>query len=629
MQSNSLRSDFMKNIADATINEILEDIEGMFGPGATDAFITKNDQIYYTRDGKEVMESLMFDNELANYIHHILYQAAYHQGRDVGDGSTTLVVFYCYLYKYMRKAISSGKITSSINVVRTQWNKIVKAVVEKIKDQTIPLTPENMLSMFYTCTQDGELSAKIFTTLKDAIMAGAHIVPRKSNIASDFNVTTYNRPTVRVTRQFALRPVQDINPNTVVLYCNGTLDIVHPEVFGGMGARRLMAGDNMICPTYIILCHGISAVTRSTLREFTRMIHRNQWDVNTMSNVAIYTMDDALKMDKEELEDISTIITEDSGIGELVNSITFEQLLYNAFDVRSFNDDRPIEDLEKYDGDPHAIDQMRVMTATTYDVIFDPVEGMAIGKELGPVATARYKALCEEAEVERSPIRKASLEKRIRRSFGMFIDIEVGSSLLKDSQRKYELILDAIVSGSTAAQENILIGNSIIHALRAVYDISGSVEHDKVLLDIIYCSLIDTVLTLVSNCYGDNAFTRSALFDRFSCSDKYNIEDFTLLNGPMMVWPEHDRTIGIKPVMVTLNPDDDNEQIIQITPKVVETFGSIRAILENSTLPIELAMTKVFHISGKAGFMGNYIDGMSKGTDKGDDKDANFRMQQY
>lgn len=320
-------------------------------------------------------------------------------------------------------------------------------------------------------------------------------------------------------------------------------------------------------------------------------------------------MDDALRMDKEELEDISTILTEETGIGELVNSITFEHLLYRVFNVKEFNNDQEIEDLEKYDGDPHAVDQMRLMCTSLYDVVFDAVEGMAIGKELGPVATERYKNLCMEAEMERSPIRRASLEKRIRTSFGMFIDIEVGSNLLKDSQRKFELILDAIVSGATAAQENILIGNSVLYAMRHAYKLEGfNREIEKSLIDVIIGALRDTAMTLITNCYSAKDFCCDTLV---SCvqDENYSIGDFTLRDGPKNIWPKHSEAPITEPVTATIQGDDGSEQMLQICPRVVEPFGSINAILNSSILPIELAMTKVFHLSGKLGFMNNYVEG--------------------
>ena len=79
IQSNALRGDYMHSIIDRTITEIHNDIVSVFGPGAADAYITKDGQPYYTRDGLEVLESLTFDNKLSEYVRKMLFQAAYDQ----------------------------------------------------------------------------------------------------------------------------------------------------------------------------------------------------------------------------------------------------------------------------------------------------------------------------------------------------------------------------------------------------------------------------------------------------------------------------------------------------------------------------------------------------------------------
>ena len=62
IQSNAIRGKFLYDIMDTTVNEIHDNLVTVFGPGATDAYITKNNQPYYTRDGKEVLSSMLFDN---------------------------------------------------------------------------------------------------------------------------------------------------------------------------------------------------------------------------------------------------------------------------------------------------------------------------------------------------------------------------------------------------------------------------------------------------------------------------------------------------------------------------------------------------------------------------------------
>lgn len=672
IQSNSIRGEFMRSIVDTTIKEILADISCMFGPGATDAFITKDDQIYYTRDGKEVMESLMFDNELASKVHHIMYQAAYHQGRNVGDGSTTLIILYCNIYLRMRALLSSSSFNGTINDVRKVWSKITTKVIDRLKEQSVPLTEENMLSMFYTCTQDADLSVKLYNELRDAILAGAYIVPRKSNIASDFVVNTHNRPTVKVTKMFSLKPVPDTCNDAVVLYCNGTMDIAHPEVLMSIAGRMMYRGDKKVDATVILLCHGITEATRRSTREFVRAVKMNGYDVGALTNIAIYTMDDYRKMDKEEIEDISTIICDESGIGGLVSAITFEHLLYNAFETRSImtttapafkelpeGEDTSgvqimtvmsaaeldlvdancpvgtvfeisgekdhgkkfvcigikevgegIEDLEKFDVDPHSVTKMQDMLSHPYEVLFDAIDGMAICKELGPIASARYKQLLDEIGVEKSPVRRNSLNARLRRSYGMFIDIEVGSNLLKDSQRKFELILDAIISGSTAAKEQVLNGNSVLHAIRCLCKETDDGTIEYTLARVLFGALLDTMHVLYRNYYiGEtdlNAF-QDLLERGTEDPEKYDIEDFNITNGVDKMWPEKGHAEPLPTIPVTVNEGTVEEKVIDVPPCIVEPLGSISAILTNSILPVEIAMTKVYHLSGRTGFMGNYL----------------------
>ena len=158
IQSNSIRGETLQNVAGMVVQEIMSDILPMFGPGASDAFITKEGQPYYTRDGMEVMSSLVFDNELANYIHHIFFQAAYHHGKKVGDGSTTVIAVYTKMYQLIMEDIEKFKSDSTfskytINDIRAKWKRLTGAIIEELKKHTVPLTEERLLQMLYTCTQ--------------------------------------------------------------------------------------------------------------------------------------------------------------------------------------------------------------------------------------------------------------------------------------------------------------------------------------------------------------------------------------------------------------------------------------------------------------------------------------------
>lgn len=617
IQSNSIRGDVLKRTAVMTAQEIMQDIMPMFGPGASDAFVINEGTPYYTRDGMEVMKSLTFDNELARYIHHIFFQAAYHQGKKVGDGSTTVLMLYTHLYLEVMKAMSDKTAIfqgASINTIRSKWKVFTENIVAELKKRAVPLTEDRLLSMLYTCTQDSELAVKLYDELKEPIMAGAYIMPRKSNIATDLKVTSHTRPLFKVTRQFSLRHVGDTIENAIVMYCNGMLDIGHDEIFAGLATRRMAIGpvENKQYKdlSYVILCTGLTDRTRKSLKSFIQVAKDNQWDIPNLNNIVIYTMNEARVLMPEEIEDITTIITEEKGIGGLVNAITFEHYLYHAFvDCNALGFD-PIKELETFDIDPHLVDKMKELAYRQWRIIIDDIEGIALDGILGPVAEERHRDLLEQIRNEKTAVKREELNHRLRRTFGQFIDVEVGSTLLKDSQRKFELILDALLSSSEAAKNGVLEGNSILHVLSILHaedsaKLFADSDGDNSYGFVLAFSLMWVAIQLVKNMFPEDNEDdiNNVLYNALREQDKYEVKDFNVYRA--LVWPEHKDVIPMDPIIVHRTDGDEDAKI---NPEIMEPVGIMSAIIENSMLPIELAKMKVFHISGQGNFMGNYID---------------------
>lgn len=627
IQSNSIRGEMLHEVAGMVVKEIQEDIVPMFGPGASDAFITNEGQPYYTRDGMEVMKSLVFDNELANYIHHIFFQAAYHQGKKVGDGSTTVIALYTKMYQLIMEDIQKFHGDSAfqkytINDIRQKWKAMTDMILEKLKEHTVPLTEKRLLTMLHTCTQDPELAVKIFTELKEPIMAGAYIMPRKSNIASDFKVTSHTRPLFKVTKQFSFKPVGETIENAAVLYCNGMLDISHDEIFAGLATRRMVVGpvENKQYKdlTYVIICNGITDATRRAIKTFIQTAKDNQWNINNLNNIVIYTLNDYRVMMPDEIEDIATIITEEKGIGGMVQSITFETYLYRAFvDTAALGFD-PIEELETYDADTSIVEKMKQCVMRQWKIIIDDVEGIALEGDLGPVAEARHQELLREIREEKTTAKREDLNRRLRRTFGQFIDVEVGSTLLKDSQRKFELILDALLSASEAAKNGVLEGNAILHVYQIMHELDKD-ESTKIDADgenwfflygfVLYRGLEWALSQIIHNVYPDDSIKDivDMIQNHITVEpEKYDVADFNIRRAG--VWPPHEVVAPLDSIPVIYENADGVKCSMAVRPNIMEPVSVISAIVENSILPIELAMTKVFHISGRSGFMNNYIE---------------------
>ena len=613
MQSNAIRGEYKDQILDKTIKEIHDDIVTVFGPGAADAYITKDGQPYYTRDGLEVLGSLTFDNKLSEYVRKMIYQAAYDQGKKVGDGTTTMTVFYTNLY---RRLTEDDSFTGSLNYARKHWKDAIDHLVHEIKKYSSPLSVETLLSMMYTCTQDAEFTAKVYNKLKDAILEGAYIIPKKSNIESDLEITSYTNPLIKATRQFTLRPMKKVEEKTVIFHCNGMLDIVHPETYYGMISvpiQKPLEITSIDGPTHedvyvniVLLCNGITEATRRSTKEFVHFMKEHNLDVNRYHNIAIYTIDNYRSMDNETIDDLSTIITDEPGLGGLVNSLSFESNLYQAFNIREAAG-APIDDLETFDADLHVLDKLREMFIHFYPVQFDDVEGIMLQKPLGEYSQMQYNKLRQEIKEEKSEVRKLQLQKRLKAVYGQFIEVEVGSKLLKDSQRKFELLLDMLISSLEANEHGILRSNSILVAIRAIHEMKMD-SISTFATDILYLiedALLDTIVDMASNVfYIDTDHITDIKGIISNAIDEGNLNEFDMEESaavstmiPKMYTMENMKNPAIEVELM------DGEKLT-IDRHIVEPVTVITNMLQNSVIMLELAMGRTFHVDG---FLQNYI----------------------
>ena len=680
IQSNAIRGSYRDQILGKTIQEIHDDVSTVFGPWARDAFITKDGQPYYTRDGLEVLESLTFDNRLSEYIRKMIYQAAYDQGKKVGDGTTTMIMMYTNLFRILSLA-SAADVTnahemfnldgyareiqfSRVGTVRDVWKSVVDEVMDRIKKWcVVPMTEERLLSMLYTCTQDQEFTAKVFTKLKDPLLEGAYIIPRKSNIESDLEFESYMNPRIEATRQFTLMPLSGTVPNTVIYHCNGSLDIAHVETLYGLATIGLSDQEgNRIHVNIVLLCNGITDVTRKTTKNFVKLVKGHQElgvDISNLNNVAIYTLDRYREMDNDTIEDLSTIITDEPGIGGLVNALTFESLLFQAFDFSALDcGTRPVDDLLTFDCDLHHLDKIKTMMLHQYSVTFDDAEGLRLHKELGPVAQQRYDDLRKEIQEEKSETRKYKLQKRLRSVYGQFIEVEVGSKLLKDSQRKFELLLDVIISAAEGVRDGVVDANSIVLAMESVSSIlrehqmqldsadedptiDRNAEHLKVsALGLIQYSLALTMVDMLAKYYNvdcdqnilanaeqiirmvDHEDFDPILFNvnariksknkncnisegcyvssMFYYNDDMDPEDIDPNSmSPMDLLDARKACVVFPTISVKLD-----DETVEIPSDIVEPVNVIKNILENSILSVELFLADTYHVDG---FLQNYL----------------------
>lgn len=584
IDSAAVRGQFMRDIVDRTIHDIHDSIGTVFGPNAADAYIHKNGQLYYTRDGKEVLASMNYDNVIANDVLKMIYQAVERQATLVGDGTTTLTMLYTNLYDEIRN--NDTIVGSHLNDIRRVYKELTAEINEEIGKRSQKMSDDKFRDMLYTCTQDVELTELIHEKLGDAVKEQAYMVIEKSNIDNEMEITMHDEPLINAEKIYSTFSVpQDATrvDNTIIFYVDGVLDIANPVTLTNLASMSTEAEmeNGIKASNILILCTGTTEVTRKNINLFQKTVSdlmAKKPDA-TLNNIIIAKILNSLDYTEDMKEDLIAYLYNDIGVGSVVQSITFESLLHQAFSFTD-SDGKPVEQFAAYDFDPHTLDVMREGYLTRRGIAFAPGKGLRLYGEMPFVARTRYEELVHRIEVEKSPVERVRLEKRLRTVYGKFIEVRVGSTLIKDSQRKYELILDAVKSSMNAYKEGVLYGNSILHA-RAVVDDMLDKLNDQILGMEDPDSDPKLVLKtqLCSTLYG-------ALVDTFVDLTYTEVNNFS-----------------DDPETFNLNMEDSITDTI--SGDIVEPVSIITTIIKNSTMCFELALSQLFCVDVS---VRNYID---------------------
>lgn len=604
IQSNIIRGSFKDEIVDSTMNEIHDVIKTVFGPGAADAYIIKDNAPYYTRDGKEVLNALTFNNPVSNYVKRLMYQAVERQGVKIGDGTTTLSMLYTNLYAIMRRR----PINATLTDLRQSWNRVVKRINANLETRAIhDLTEDQFASMIYTCTQDIELTKKFTESVSGKIAEGAYVMVNKASSDDELEVVVNDKPLLKAELLTSLFPLTGETFDACTLFVNGPLDIANSDSFANL-AQQLVGGRPR---SIIILCSSTSEVTRKAFREFSASVAsigraRNVNMANHMNNIIIMRIPGLMSYPEEAVEDMVSYFYGVVGISGVCSSITFESLLWQALPCEDITN----ESLESYMFDPKLIQTVQDTFRKMYPVEYSELQGIRFDMPLNPVAQNRYDELRAQINEEKSVMKRGDMVKRLKSLYGQFVEVNVGSKLLKDGQRKYELVLDAVLSAVQAKTYGALTDNSIVMAYIATSEVIHTLcntEGTPNRLDVWWATCIldglrDVIVDMMDNVYtldlsGTNFVTEGLI----GAVEGYQHRD-----------SDETKPIGFNLHRSNLddvfNPDVFDPDLTigdySIHDMIVEPLPIITTLLENSVMIVELAMAKAIGIDT---FIGNYI----------------------
>lgn len=616
IQSNMLRGQYKDEFVDRVMQEIHDTMQTVFGPYATDAWITKDGQPYYTRDGKEVFASMRTDNEMTEYVRKILYQAVDNQARKVGDGTTTLLILYTNLYKQFRRMMADFSRTNestqySITYLRSLYVELIESVKMMLNRHVQKIDDKLLLSMMYTCTQDDELTEALYSNLRDAIMEQAYIVAQQSSVETELDVAVHDYPVIKATRIFDSKPsVSSEMKEASTFFVNGTLDISDVDTLRFLGEITLRDNQGVMCnPDVCILCSGISEATRLSLKKYTAISNE------CCNRICIFTIDDFRSYTSEEIDDIVAYIYDRPETSGLDNHFTFEAHLYQAFGAKRMfsEEDNTIHWRNPTLGNVDCDSQnLTTLVATLYQVQklgYEPGTGIRFYREPGEISKARYNEILEQMDKENSPIKRIEIKKRLKKLYGKFIEVNVGAKLLKDGQRRFEIVLDALLSSKKAVSDGVFTTCSLYllgDVLRQKANSLSPTEpmHIRKLTMALFGAVMETMVDMISNKWpnmSDDEIERAIV-------------------NSMIAANAGDREIDENEPFMTFNLKQDSFEDVFNTKfhpgtivhpsgitydhTVVEPVSIITNLLDNSTMVLELAAAKLFAPNS---FMYNYI----------------------
>lgn len=620
LQSNSIRGEFKDAIVDKTIQEIHDVITTVFGPYATDAYALKDtasyNKTYYTRDGKEVLRSLTFNNALANYVLSILNQAVDRQGSKIGDGTTTLAVLYTNLYKVLRKTGLNQ--VYSMNAIRNAWNKTINKMNTLLESiATHDITPEMLASMIYTCTQDAQLTKMFVDRVANKVVSGAYVTVNRSDSDTELEVVVNDKPLIKAELLSSMYHVEDFGSNCVPLFVNGNLDIGHEETLQVL-CEAVFANTPR---NYVFICSGTTQATRTTLQSYmakrnayAKMVGKDPKDIT--NNIIVMKIPDFNMYPKDMVEDLAVYIYGTYGVTGIISPLTFESLVWQTMKLLLGEQmSISVETLETFDFDPKQTEMFREALMHVCKVVYSEVDGLQIDLPMNVVAKHRYEELRKMIDEEKSSMKRGEYLKRLKSLYGQFIEVNIGAKLLKDSQRKYELMLDAVLSAVNGITYGALQTSSICAAYCAAYEVYETIEKsatstcESLCAAVLMNAIEKTIYDMTANAFPDLTYEK---FDEYFVNNpRWSADNGATHNITGITDPARRNfkfNLNRTNWSEIFEPDVEDAPIevdgLVIKNTIVEPLPIIRALLENSIMMVEMAYAKMFNIDT---FIGNYI----------------------
>jgi len=149
------------------VDILADNVASTLGPRGRNVILQgKNQRPITTKDGVTVAMFVELDDPIQNVGAQILKQASEQTNTEAGDGTTTSTVLARAILKQAQRYLMAG--ASPIELKRG-IDKTVKAIVEKLEEQSVPISSEQDIAHIATISANGDESiGKLIATAVDS-----------------------------------------------------------------------------------------------------------------------------------------------------------------------------------------------------------------------------------------------------------------------------------------------------------------------------------------------------------------------------------------------------------------------------------------------------------------------------
>lgn len=613
IRSNVIKGEILSQTRRKTIEEIFDTLIGVFGPAANNALVNPNQGLnagYHTRDGKVVLDNIMFDNQLAVNFRQIMSQAIDIQSKYAGDGTTTATIFYSILVKVFEEFQPEVPTIVKRRILENLIELITREITFFTKD--IEDNMQVIKQIVYTATKDAKLAEIVYEAFRKSnseTLLDVKIDPFGSEI------TIKESESARIEGEFVFqsKPLEMVNglatiPDAVILYVDGGFEL-SAEALAQLTANQYGFAKNLI-----LLCNEIHPSGKTPLSHYKEVLSNTGHSART--ELYIYRISNYRNWKPEHKSDLCTIVYDTDGMTGVANLIHFPMNLASViYSEEVFK--------ELYGNFEVAIENSNAINyalQTMSNVTYTRTGGLAIDRPMNTNTQELIKELNDTINTTKDSRLEESCRDRIRKILGNYVVITIGADMVRDQQRESELILDAVISAQRASEHGYVTTNGMLALFGAAYRVANAIETTdateeltkEMALAIAFSAsktfqmLIDSRVNPSNLVYSGIKFdkddtTLDALSKRLYADFHYDINSIQSLyadtNAPEILFSMFDQMIEGHSESVVIA-----DTTVSVRP--IEPADTILTITKYMTTPFDIAALETYV---GAHFLNNYL----------------------